>query len=355
MKLFVINPGSTSTKVAVFSNEESEFEKVIRHDPEELKAFPTAASQFEYRSKTIGDIIAQEGIDLKEIDAYAGRGGVMRPLQGGTYAIDEYMLEDLKTSKYGDHASNLGALIAFKLASQFGKKAYIVNPVVVDELMDEARLTGIPEISRKTTFHALNQKAVALRMANENGLVYEDVNFIIAHLGGGISVGAHLKGKIVDVNNALSEGPFTPERAGNIPTLDLVDLCYSGQYTKEQMKKKLVGGGGMVAMTGTSDCRALEDRAKVDEDFRRTVDSMAYKIAREICASAAALNGKVDRIAITGGVAYWPYLVQEIKKRVSFLGPVVVYPGEDELPALAEGVLRVERGIEQVKVYGPKA
>ncbi len=352
MKMFVINPGSTSTKVGVFEGDKCAFEKVIRHDPEDIKGFPTAASQFEYRLKTISGIIADEGIDLKSIDAFVGRGGVLRPLDGGTYIVDEQMIDDLRTSKYGDHASNLGAMIASKLAAQYGKQAYIVNPVVVDELMDEARFTGNPDIKRRTVFHALNQKAVAMRTAIELGIPYEEGNFIIAHLGGGISVGAHKNGRIVEVNNALEEGPFSPERTGNLPSFELVELCFSGQYTKEQMKKLLVGNGGLVAYTGTSDCRELEKKAKEDVEFKKIVDAMAYKIAREICASAAALNGKVDRIAITGGLAYWPYIVQEIKNRVSFLGPVAVYPGEDELTALAEGVLRVVEGKEKALTYG---
>jgi len=351
MKIFVINPGSTSTKIAVFENDNCVMEKVVRHNPEELKAFSTASSQFEYRIKTINEIIDQEGINLSEIDAFVGRGGCLRPLSGGTYIINEQMIEDLKSSKYGDHASNLGAMIALNLAQKYGKPSYIVNPVVVDELMDEARYTGVPEIKRRTTFHALNQKAIAMRAAEEMGINYVDGNFIVAHLGGGISVGAHKNGRIVDVNNALSEGPFSPERAGSVPTLDLVELCFSGKYTKEEIKKLLVGKGGLVAYTGTSDCRDVEKMAADKPEYRKLISAMAYNIAKEICACAAALNGKIDRIAITGGVAYWSLLVEEIKKRVSFLGEVVVYPGEDELKALAEGVLRVFQGKEQAMTY----
>lgn len=351
IKIFVVNPGSTSTKVALFDGNSCLFDKTIRHNPDEIKAFTTAASQFDYRYATIMEIIGKEGIDPGTMDAFVGRGGILRPLKGGTYIVCEEMLENLKSSRYGDHASNLGAIIAARLAGQYGKTAYVVNPVVVDELMDEARLTGLPDIKRKSVFHALNQKAIAMRAAAEMGIEYGNGRFIVAHLGGGISVGAHDRGQVIDVSNGLEEGPMTPERAGALPTLQLVELCFSGRYTKDQIKKMLVGNGGLIAYTGTSDCRKLEEQAVKDENVRKTVDAMAYGISREICACAAALRGNMDSIIITGGLAYWPYVVDEIKKRVSFLGKILVYPGEDEMAALAEGVIRVLEGREQAYTY----
>lgn len=362
-RIFVINPGSTSTKVALFIGCECRFTKVVRHDPNEISRFSTAASQFSYRYDTVKEIADEacsqlnEGYDVKQeglesIDAFAGRGGLLKPLQGGTYNIGTAMLEDLESSRYGDHASNLGAMIAAKLGKEFGKPAYVVNPVVVDELMDEARLTGLPEIKRRSVFHALNQKAAAMHAAEEASIDYNKGRFIVAHLGGGISVGAHEFGRVIDVNNGLEEGPFSPERAGNLPVLQLVELCFSGKYSKEEMKKLMVGKGGLAAHTGTTDCKRLESEAENgDAAVKLVFDTMLYRIAREICASAAALCGKIDRIVITGGLAYGKYTVDEISRRVSFLAPISVYPGEDEMTALAEGVLRVLEGKEAALDY----
>lgn len=349
--VFVINPGSTSTKVALFEGEKCVFDSVIRHDPAELKAFPTVASQFEYRFNTVNKIVQEERINLGAVDAFAGRGGLLKPLKGGTYVVGKHMLDDLESARYGEHACNLGAIIAAKLADQYHKPAYVVDPVVVDELMDEARLTGLPEITRKSIFHALNQKAAALRAAVEMGIEYKKGRFIVAHLGGGISVGAHDKGRVVDVNNALEEGPFSPDRAGSLPAGQLVELCFSGRYSKEDIKKLLVGKGGLFAYTGTTDCRKVEADAENDENTGKVLAAMIYRISVEICARAAALCGKIDRVVITGGLAHSSYIVDELKKRVSFLGPVTVYPGEDEMPALADGVLRVLTGKEKAFEY----
>jgi butyrate kinase len=345
--IFVVNPGSTSTKIAVYTGTECVFNKVIRHDPDDLKVFNTAVDQFEYRFGMVMDI----AWDFESIDAFVGRGGFSKPLKGGTYIVDKSMLEDIKSSKYGDHASNLGAIIASTLANKFGKKAYVVNPPVVDELMNVARFTGLPQITRISAFHALNQKAAAIHAAHVAGIDYCNGRFIVAHLGGGISVGAHDHGRVVDVNNALEEGPFSPERAGGLPTGQLVEMCFSGQYTKSEIKKMLTGRGGLYAYTGTTDCKKLEIEAESDGNIKLILDAMIYKVSREMCACAAALYGIVDNIVVTGGLAYSSYIVEGIKQRVGFLGKFVVYPGENEAGALAEGALRVLDGLETACEY----
>lgn len=345
--IFVINPGSTSTKIAVFKGSECVLHKLIRHAPDELMPFSMAVDQFEYRLGMVMDT----AWDFGSIDAFVGRGGLLKPLKGGTYIVDKSMLEDLKSSKFGDHASNLGAIIAATLAEKFGKTAYVANPPVVDELMDIARLSGLPQITRVSAFHALNQKNAAIRAAHEVGIDYSKGRFIVAHLGGGISVGAHNCGFVVDVNNALEEGPFSPERAGNLPTGQLVDMCFSGVYTKTEIKKMLAGRGGLYAYTGTTDCKKLETEAENDENIRKILDAMIYKVSREICANAAALYGIVNGVVITGGLACSSYIVEEIKKRVGFLGKFIVYPGENEMEALAEAVLRVLNGLERAYEY----
>jgi butyrate kinase len=350
-KLFVINPGSTSTKVALFEDERILFEKTVRHDVNEIKSFPSVMAQYEYRLKTIKTILLDNRIDPAEIDAFVGRGGLLKPLSGGTYLVNNKMLEDLKAARYGEHASNLGAIIAFDFAQKHGKNAYIVNPVVVDELMDIARITGLPEMQNISIFHALNQKAVAKRACNEMGIDYRSARLIVAHLGGGISVGVHENGKVIDVNNALEDGPFTPERAGTLPMKQVIELCYSGKYTKKELMRKLIGNSGLIAHTGTSDCRVLVEKAETDDNVRLVLEAMLYRISREICAGAAALYGNIDSILITGGLAYSDYIVDRIKRRVSFLAPVRVYPGEDEMMALAQGVLDVINGSEALLEY----
>ncbi len=350
-KIFVVNPGSTSTKIAVFNNEECAFKKSIRHDPAELSAFQADVDQYWYRVNVIKEILKENGFELDGFDAFVGRGGILRPLAGGTYRVNKQMLEDLRTSRYGNHASNLGALIVSELAAAHSKEAYVVNPPVVDELMEVARVTGLPEIKRTSVFHALNQKAVAIRAARDTGVDYNKSRFIVAHLGGGVSVGAHDMGRVTDVNNGLEEGPFTPQRTGSLPVIQLVDLCFSGKYTKAEINKLLVGKGGLYAHTGISDGVVLAEKAEKDSSVKLLFDAMAYRIAREICACAATLYGKVDRVIITGGLANDTVLVDKIKERVSFLGPVSVYPGEDEMSALAEGMMRVLEGHETVLEY----
>lgn len=351
LNFFIINPGSTSTKAAIFNGGKCIADKVVRHAPEELKHFSTTISQLEYRLEAVRQIISELKTDMSDIDAFVGRGGLLKPLASGTYIINDKMLDDLTNARYGNHASNLGAIIAARLADECGKPAFTANPVVVDELMEEARITGLPFIKRRSVFHALNQKAAAVSAAAEAGIEYSKGRFIVAHLGGGISVGAHKMGRVVDVNNALEEGPFSPERAGSLPVMELVGMCFSGRYTKEEINMMLVGKGGLFAYTGTTDVRKIEEMAQKDANTKLVLDSMIYRISREICASAAALGGKVDRIVITGGLAYSKYVVKELEKRVSFLGKITVLPGEDEMAALAESVLRVYEGKEAALVY----
>jgi butyrate kinase len=351
VNFFVINPGSTSTKIAVFAGRTCKFERVSRHDPEDLKHFNTAISQMEYRFKAVKEIIRDKKVDMTDIDAFVGRGGLLRPLASGTYIIDNKMLEDLKSAKYGNHASNLGAILAAGFAVEYGKPAFTANPVVVDELMEEARITGLPNIKRRSVFHALNQKAAAMSAANMAGIDYSKGKFIVVHLGGGISVGAHDMGRVVDVNNALEEGPFSPERAGSLPVMELVGMCFSGQYTEEEINKMLVGRGGLYAYTGTTDVRRIEEMAKKNAHTKLVLDAMIYRISREICACAAALFGKIDRIVVTGGLAHSRYIVEGLKSRVSFLEEIIVLPGEDEMSALVESVLRVYEGKEQALFY----
>ncbi len=351
MKLLVINPGSTSTKIALFEGTQSVYVKTVRHDVPTIQSFPSIIAQLDFRLDVIREALAESGIDLSEVDAYVGRGGLLRPVPGGTFEVCPAMLEDLREARFGEHASNLGAVIASMLAQPLGKKAYIVNPVVVDELMDAARLTGVPEIRHTSVFHALNHKAVANRAAREHGFSYSQARLVVAHLGGGVTVGAHDRGRIIDVNNGLEEGPFSPERAGSLPFLQLMDLCYSGKYTKAELKKKLIGNSGFVAYTGTSDGQAVEKMAESDERVRLMLEAFAYRVSAEICAKAAALYGKVDYILITGGLARSSQLVADIKARTSFLAPVLVYPGEDEMQALAEGALNVLEGRETAMSY----
>ncbi len=352
-KILVINPGSTSTKIAIFDGEKPIFEKTVRHTSEELKQFPHIADQYEFRMKKILEALQESHFSLEDFDAFGARGGLLHPLPSGTYIVNDDMLKDLKEARYGEHASALGAIIAKVFADKTGKKAYIVDPVIVDEMIPIAKISGLKGIERKAIWHALNQKATARKLAKDLGKKYEEVNLVIAHLGGGISVAAHRKGKTIDVNNALNgDGPFSPERAGELPTVSLAKLCYSGEYTFEEMKKNLAGRGGLVSHLGTNSAIEVEKRiAEGDAHAKLIYEAMAYQIAKYIGQMAAVLEGKVDAIGITGGVAHSEMLVDWIKERVSFIAPVKVYPGENEMEAIAQGVLRVLRGEETEKVY----
>jgi butyrate kinase len=353
MKILAINPGSTSTKIAVFDDESSVLEKTIRHSSEELKDFKNIIEQYDFRVKVIENVLKENGFKLEDFDAFVGRGGLLHPIESGTYRVNEAMLEDLKECKYGEHASNLGAIIAYNLATKVNKPAYIVDPVVVDEMEPLARYSGLKGIERKSIWHALNQKAVARRAAKDLHKKYDEVNLIVVHLGGGISVAAHKKGRTVDVNNALNgDGPFAPERAGGLPTISLVDLCMSGKYTYEEMKKLLAGKGGLVSHLGTNNAIEVEERIEKGDEYAKLVyEAMAYQVAKTVGEMAAVLKGEVDAIILTGGLARSKMLTEWIKERTSFIAPVLLYPGEDEMRALAEGALRVLKGEEKEKIY----
>lgn len=352
-RMLIINPGSTSTKIAVYDDLNPVFVETLRHSLEEIGKFKTIFEQYDFRKNVILKALGEKGVDIKTLNAVIGRGGLLKPIEDGTYEVNDVMLEDLKAGVQGQHASNLGGIIANEIAKPLGIKAFIVDPVVVDEMEDMARISGMPEIERRSIFHALNQKAVARRYAKERKVRYEDLNLIVAHMGGGISVGAHMKGRVVDVNNALDgDGPFSPERTGSLPVGDLLKLCFSGKYTYEELKKMITGKGGFVAYLGTNDARAvkkmmLEGSKKAEILYK----AMAYQVAKEIGMCAAVLSGKVDAVILTGGLAFGEEFVGWIKERVSFIAPVVVYPGEDEMLALAEGGLRVLSGEEAAKEY----
>ena len=352
-RVLVINPGSTSTKVAVFEGEKPLFTEVLRHDAEELKKFKKIVDQYEFRRDIVLNLLKEKEIPLSSLSAVVGRGGLIKSVPGGTYLVNEKMLHDLRIGLQGEHASNLGGILAYEIANPLGIPAFIVDPVVVDEMDDLARISGLPEIERKSIFHALNQKSVARKAASDLGKRYEDVNFIVVHLGGGISIGAHRRGRVVDVNNALNgDGPFAPERAGGLPTQALVDMCFSGKFTLEEMLKKLAGKGGLVSHLGTNDARKVEKMIEEgDEHAKLIYEAMAYQIAKTIGEMATVLKGDVDAIILTGGLAYSKMLTEWVKERVSFIAPVKIYPGENEMEALALGALRVLRGEEKAKIY----
>jgi butyrate kinase len=352
-KLLIINPGSTSTKISVYEGEKEIFGETLRHSSEEISKYKHILDQKEFRTEIILRVLQDNNVNIHELDAVVGRGGLLKPIISGTYNVNDKMLQDLKDSVQGEHASNLGAIIAREIADSIGRSAYIVDPVVVDEMEEIARLSGIPELPRKSIFHALNQKAVAKKYAKEISRNYEDINIIVAHMGGGVSVGAHKNGKIIDVNNALDgDGAFSPERSGGVPVGDLARMCFSGKYTLEEILKKITGRGGFVAYFNTNDARIVENASlEGDPKAKLIYDAMGYQVSKEIGAAAAVLKGKVDAIILTGGIAYGKMMVDFIRERVEFIAPVIVYPGEDEMLALAQGVIRVLKGEEEVREY----
>ncbi|MFO8064593.1 MAG: butyrate kinase [Spirochaetia bacterium] len=352
-RVLVINPGSTSTKVAVFDNEVPILEQTLRHATKELDKYERISDQFGLRKQVILDELAADNISVKSLSCVVGRGGLIHPVSGGTYEVNEHMISDLQVGVLGEHASNLGGILAHEIAAETGIPSYIVDPVVVDELDEVARPSGIPDFDRTSIFHALNQKAVARRFAANQGKSYDELNLVIVHLGGGITVGAHRRGRVVDVNDGLNgEGPFTPERSGGLPALKLAKLCYSGEFSHSEMKKKIKGGGGLVAYLGTNDGREVAQKIDDgDETARLVYEAMAYQTAKEVGAMAAVLEGSVDAIILTGGLAHDERFCEWVKKRVAFLAPVEVYPGEDEMKALAEGAIRVLSGAEPALEY----
>ncbi|WP_238900825.1 butyrate kinase [Clostridium sp. YIM B02500] len=352
-KLLIINPGSTSTKIGVYEGEKELFEETLRHTNEEIKRYDTIYDQFEFRKEVILNVLKEKNSDIKTLSAIVGRGGMLRPVEGGTYAVNDAMVEDLKVGVQGPHASNLGGIIAKSIGDELNIPSFIVDPVVTDELADVARLSGVPELPRKSKFHALNQKAVAKRYGKESGQGYENLNLVVVHMGGGVSVGAHNHGKVVDVNNALDgDGPFSPERAGSVPIGDLVKMCFSGKYSEAEVYGKAVGKGGFVGYLNTNDVKGVIDKMEEgDKECESIYKAFVYQISKAIGEMSVVLEGKVDQIIFTGGIAYSPTLVPDLKAKVEWIAPVTVYPGEDELLALAQGAIRVLDGEEQAKVY----
>lgn len=351
--ILAINPGSTSTKVGIFRDELLEFEETIRHEATEIAAYNKIIDQKDFRKNVILEILVQNNVDLKSLDAIVGRGGMLKPVPSGTYRVNDEIVHDLSIGIQGQHASNLGGIIAKEIGDSLNIPAFIVDPVVVDELMPIARISGIPEIPKASAFHALNQKAVAKRYAKETNQKYENLNLIVAHLGGGVSVGVHTGGKVVDILNALEgEGTFSPERAGSVPTLQLVKMCFSGEYTYDEVYKKIMGKGGFLAHLGTTDMRDIEKSiAEGDEKAKLIYDAFIYQLCKNIGSMSITLKGKIDQLIITGGIAYSKNVITNIKEYTDPLCEMTVYPGEDELLALVQGTLAVLNGVEDAIIY----
>lgn len=353
MQILVINPGSTSTKIAVYNDAKPMLLRSIKHSVEELSQFNDVTEQHEYRKKLIIDDLTRMGCEF-HFSAVVGRGGLAKPVEGGVYEINEKMIADTKADHNHKHACDLGCIISYEIAKDIpGCRSFIADPGVVDELNAYARISGSPLMKRICIWHALNQRAIARRYANEIGKEYEDLNLIICHLGGGISIAAHEKGRAVDANNALDgEGPFSPERAGSLPAADLIRLCFSGKYTEQQLLRRVAGEAGLIAHLGTNDMQEIERRiAAGDKQAELVVDAMIYHTAKNIVAESAVLCGKVDAILLTGGMARSQYVISRLRKRIDFLAPTHCYPGEDEMEALALNALAVLTGKREAKIY----
>ena len=353
VKSLVINPGSTSTKIGIFEDETLLFDETLRHSTEEIARYDSIIDQKDFRRDIILDFLKSKDFDVNSLDVVVGRGGMLKPIPGGTYAVNDALVRDLEIGVSGQHASNLGGILAKEIADSIGKPSFIVDPVVVDELCEEARVSGVPELPRISIFHALNQKAVAKRYAAEAGKDYKDLDLIVVHMGGGVSVGAHSEGRVIDVFNALDgDGAFSPERAGGVPSGALIKMCFSGKYEEKEVYKKIVGAGGFNALLGTNDMREVE---KMVQDGNKDADlyrrAFIFQVSKDIGSMACVLAGKIDQIIITGGIAYDKVVVDGLKEHCGFLAPVTVYPGEDELLALAQGGLRVVNGVEKALEY----
>ncbi|MCD4701673.1 MAG: butyrate kinase [Candidatus Aegiribacteria sp.] len=352
--ILAINPGGTSTKVGLFRENELIFEKNIRHMPEELSEFNSTFDQHDFRRNIILQILEEEGCNLTDLSAVVGRGGAFKPLESGTYEVNEALIEDIRdgSTLQADHPSNLGALLAQGIGKAAGAKPFIVDPVCVDEMIDEARLSGLPALERTSLSHALNIRMVAYKAAKILGRELSELNFVVLHLGSGISVTAIRKGRMIDTSQANDGGPFSPQRVGSLPTTGLVKLCLSGDYTWNDMKVMLLKRGGLMAYTGTDHVGEARKRAEEgDEGCDIALRAMAYQITKEAGAMAAALAGKVDAVIITGGIANNSWMMKKLDKNLEYLGKIIIFPGEEELEALARGVLRVLDSIEEVKVY----
>jgi butyrate kinase len=350
--ILIINPGSTSTKIAIFNQEEKEiFKEIISHSAEELSQFKSLLEQGPVRKKIILDMLKKKNVDTDSLKAIIGRGGVLKPLKAGTYEVNDKLIFDLKNSAI-EHASNLGGIIASEIAKNIGILAYIADPVSVDEFTDLARISGLKGIERISLLHTLNIRANAFRYAKEQGKKFEELNLIVAHLGGGISIASIEKGKIVDVNNANDGGPFSPERTGSLPNKALIQLCYSGKHSEKELYKLITHKGGLVSYLGINDAREAIKKIKQGDNYAKLIfEAMCYQIAKEIGAMATVLKGKVEAIILTGGISYSEILVNRIKNRAGWIAPIVVYPGEEEMKALAQAVIRVIKGEEKVKTY----
>lgn len=351
--ILVINPGSTSTKLAVFSNLKKLKSETIRHDSQKLAKFKSISQQKQYRMQVIDDFIKKNNYQWKDFTCLAVRGGLMKPIVSGTYKINNSMYQDLLSMKYGEHASNLGGIIAYECMKIHKIDAYTVDPVIVDEMNEIAKITGSALYQHRCIFHALNQKAIAKHYAKKINKPYESLNLIVAHVGGGITVGYHRHGKVVDVNNGLGGlGPYSPERAGGLSPFTVIDRCFDSKKTKEQIKKEIVGLGGLMSYLGTSDVTVIGNKAlNGDKKASLYINGMAYQVAKEIGGLFFIANGKIDCIIITGGVAHSKLFIKYLKQYLHGLCKLVIYPGEDEMLALAEGVMRVINKEELAKTY----
>ncbi len=353
VKSLIINPGSTSTKIGVFEDETLLFEETLRHSTEEIAQYASIVDQKDFRKDIIVNLLKEKNFDINSLNMVVGRGGMLKPIPGGTYEVSDDLLEDLKIGKQGQHASNLGGILAREIGDSIGVPSYIVDPVVVDELAPVSRYSGVPELPRTSVFHALNQKAVAKRYAKETGKAYDSMNLIVVHMGGGVSVGAHNQGKVIDVFNALDgDGAFSPERAGAVPSGALIKMCFSGQYTEKEVYKKFVGNGGFNAYCSTNDMRDVEKMVQGgDAKAAEVREAFITQVAKDIGSMACVLKGKIDQIIVTGGIAYDKVVVEGLKERAGWIAPMTVYPGEDELLALVQGGLRVLNGEEKAMTY----
>ena len=353
VKSLIINPGSTSTKIGVFEDETLLFEETLRHSTEEISQYASIVDQKDFRKDIIMNLLKEKNFDIHSLNMVVGRGGMLKPIPGGTYAVTDDLLNDLKIGKQGQHASNLGGILAREIGDSIGAPSFIVDPVVVDELCKVARYSGVPELPRTSVFHALNQKAVAKRYAKENHKSYDSLRLIVVHMGGGVSVGAHEYGNVIDVFNALDgDGAFSPERAGGAPSGALIKMCFSGKYTEKEVYKKFVGNGGFNAYIGSNDMRDVEKMVNNgDMKAKEVRDAFIFQVSKDIGSMACVLKGKVDQIIVTGGIAYDKAVVSGLKEACDWIAPFTVYPGEDELLALVQGGLRVINKEEEAKNY----
>jgi butyrate kinase len=371
LRALTINPGSTSTKVALFHDRDEVFSEEISHTKERIATFTTVLDQMDFRMQAVRDCLDRHRVHADAVNAVIGRGGLLRPLPGGAFRVDEAMLDDLRSARHGEHASNLGAIIAWDLAREFGCTAYVVDTVVTDEMNELARYTGLPTVRRRSVFHALSQRGAARRAAARRGIRYSEGRFIVAHMGGGISIGAHDRGRVVDVINALDgEGPFSPERSGRLPLITVLDHLRQGRITPQALRDKVLTQGGLFAHAGTNDLREVEKKAGTDREANMLVQAMAYQISKEIASMAPALMGapaltnvpaaqkdakppRVDAVVLTGGLSRSKMLTDNIRTRLRFLAPVELVTDVEEMRSMAEGLaLALESG-EEIPGYAP--